>query len=80
MCLKESKEIVVSIKTNSNIAGTFSEELAYNLGEQAVILMNFITFDKNMRLITQISVIDGWHFEIKYINYEVSRPVKRQKI
>ena len=70
MHLKDSREIVLSIKTNSNIAGTFSAELENRLGEQAVILMDLITFDRNMRLITRIPMIDGWHFDIKYINYE----------
>ena len=81
MRLKDPEEIVISIKTNSNIDTLgISEELAFNLGEYAVILMDFITFDKNMRLITRIPMIDGWCFEIKYFNCDLPRPVKRQKI
>ena len=81
MRLKDPEEIVISIKTNSNIDTLgITEGSAFNLGEHAVILMDFITFDKNMRLITRIPMIDGWCFEIKYFNYDLPRPVKRQKI
>jgi hypothetical protein len=44
-----------------------------------VMLMDLMYFDKNARLITRIPMIDGWWFEIKYFNYDVPRPVKRQR-
>ena len=44
--LKDPEEIVISIKTNSNIDTLgISEELAFNLGNKAVTSMDFITFD-----------------------------------
>ena len=77
--LKAPEEVIVSLKTSSNLDDTYREELVEMLGGNAVILMDFITFDKNMRLVDQISTIDGWNFEIKYINYDIPRPVKRQR-
>ena len=77
----DPKEILIRIKTDSNLpdSGTFREDLAEKLGGKAVILMDFITFDKNMRLISRIPSIDGWNFQIGYFNYNVPRPVKRQR-
>jgi hypothetical protein len=81
MRLKDPEEIVISIKTNRMINTLdISEEVEFNLGDKAVILMDFITFDKNMRLTTRTPMIDGWCFEIKYFNYDLPRPVKRRKI
>ena len=76
---KGPEEVTVSLKTSSALDDTFRGELVEMLGGNAVILMDFITFDKNMRLVDQISTIDGWNFEIKYINYDIPRPVKRQR-
>lgn len=76
---KGPEEVTVSLKTSSALDDTFRRELVEMLGDHAVILMDFITFDKNMRLVDQISTIDGWNFEIKYINYDIPRPVKRQR-
>ena len=76
---KGPEEVTVSLKTSSALDDTFRGELVEMLGDDAVILMDFITFDKKMRLVDQISTIDGWDFEIKYINYDIPRPVKRQR-
>ena len=76
---KDQNEILISIRTNANFTYTFREDLAEELGDEAITLMDYIIFDKNMRLVAQIPAIDGWEFEIKYFNYDVPRPVKRQK-
>jgi hypothetical protein len=44
MRLKKPNEIVINIETME----TSNEEFAYDLGEKAIILMDVITFDKNM--------------------------------
>ena len=51
------------------------------LGNEGYITLmeHFMCFDENMRLSNQVQMIDGWDFEIKYINYDIPRPVKRQR-
>ena len=76
--LKAPEQVIVSLKI-SRLDGTFRDELIEMLDDNAIILMDFITFDENMRLSDRIPLLAGWDFEIKYINYDIPRPVKRQR-
>jgi hypothetical protein len=77
--LKGPEEVTVSLNTSSALGDTFREKSFEMLGGNAFILMNFMTFDENMPLDIHVQSIDGWDFEIKYFNYDIPHPVKRQR-
>ena len=78
--LREPDTFVVTLQTAEDIKDCFYELNETLRNETYVTLMkHWMRFDKNMRLITQVPLIDGWNVEIKYFNYNVPQPVKRQK-
>ena len=77
---KGPEEVIVSLKTYSALYGRLhDEELVEMLGDNAMILLNYMTFDKNMRLVEHIPTIEGWDFEIKHLNYDIPHSAKRQR-
>ena len=74
---KGARKLNVLLRATDDFESPFIATDPYG-DETDVLLNDLITFDKNMRLVTRIPMIDGWCFEIKYLNYDVPRPVKRK--